>query len=51
MESDHESISLNVKYERGIINSFPIMDINPNLHLTLKLEMLKIKVKDKGRNG
>ena len=27
------------------------MDISANLHLTLKLETLKVKVKDKGRNG
>ena len=29
-------------------NSMPLMDLNTNLHLTLKLEMLKVKVKDKG---
>ena len=28
----------------------PPMDIKANLHITLKLEMLKVKVKDKGRN-
>ena len=35
----------------NIINSVPLMDLNANLHLTLKLEMLKVKVKDKGCDG
>ena len=33
------------KFER-IINSVPFMDLKSYLHLTLKLEMLKVKVKD-----
>ena len=44
-------VDLNVKYERVVIKSVPAMDINANLHLTLKLEMLKVKVIDKGRNA
>ena len=36
------------KFERVIVNSFPTIDLNANLNLTLKLEMLKVK--DKGRN-
>ena len=38
---------MQVKFERVIVNSVPLMDLNTNLHLTLKLEMLKVKVKDK----
>ena len=41
----------NVKYERVIINSVPAMDINAKFYLTLKLETLKVKVKDQGRNA
>ena len=42
---------MQVKFERVIVNSVPLMDLNTNLHLTLKLEILKVKVKDKGCNG
>ena len=41
---------MHVKFERVIINSVPFMDLNTNLHLTLKLEMLDFKVKDEGGN-
>ena len=51
MNSEHLGLYMYVKFERVIINSVPLMDINANLHLTLKLEVLKVKVKDKGRNG
>ena len=30
------------------MTSFPMMNLGANLHLTLKLEMLRVKVKDKG---
>ena len=40
-----------VKFERVIIISFPTMNLNSSLHLTLKLEMPKVKVKDKVHNG
>ena len=40
-----------VKYEMVYNNSAPAMDINAYLHLTLKLEMLKFKVKYKDCNG
>ena len=39
-----------VKYER-VISNIPKMDLNANLHLTLKLEILKVKVNKKGCNG
>ena len=42
---------MNIKFERVIVNSTPTMDLNTNLHVTLKLEILKVKVKDKGING
>ena len=42
-------VYLTVKYERVIVDSVPTVDINENLHITLKLEMLKVK--DEGRNG
>ena len=42
---------MQVKFERVIFNSVSLMDLNTNLHLTLKLEMLKVKVKDKGLDG
>ena len=41
----------NVNYEKVIINSFLSMDIKANLRSTLKLEMLKVKVKDESHNG
>ena len=42
----------NVKYETIIIiKGVPTMDINATLHLVLKLEMLKVKVKNKDCNG
>ena len=40
-----------VKIERIIVKSFPTIELNANLHLTLKLEMSKVKVKNKGHNG
>ena len=38
---------LNVNYERVIYKVFPQWTL---MHLTLKLELLKFKVKDKGHN-
>ena len=52
-DSAHQGI-LHVKFERVIqliINSVPLMDLYAKSNLTLKLKMLKVKVKDKGRNG
>ena len=40
-----------VKFESIIIKICPTMGLNANMHLPLKQEMLKVKVKDKGRNG
>ena len=36
---------------RLIVNSFTAIVLNANLYLTLKLEISKVKVKDKGHNG
>ena len=33
---------MHVKFERVIVNSVPLIDLNANLHLNLKLEMLKV---------
>ena len=38
---------MHVKFETVIINS----ELNANLHLTLKLEILEVKVKDNGHHG
>ena len=38
-------VYMHVKFERMNVNSFPTMDLNKNLHLTLKLETSKVKVK------
>ena len=43
---------MHVKFERVIIiSSFPTIDLNKNLYMALKLEMSKVKVIKKGRNG
>ena len=42
---------MHVKFERGTVNSAPTMDLNANLLMALKQEILKVKVKDKGING
>ena len=42
---------VHVKYERVINKSIPTTDLNANLHLTLKLVTLKVKVNIKGCNG
>ena len=39
-------MNIHVKFERLLI--FTTMNLNANLYLTLKQEMLKVKVKDKG---
>ena len=44
-------VHMHVKFERGIVKSVSLMEQNANLHLTLKLEMFKVKAKDKSRNG
>ena len=41
---------LSATFERVFVNSVPLMDLNTYLNLPLKLEMLKVKVKDKDRN-
>ena len=38
---------MHVKFERVLINSFPTMNLN-HLHLTLKLEMSKVKDEGNG---
>ena len=38
-------------FERFISNSAPTVDLNANFHLTLKQEILKVKVKDKDCNA
>ena len=39
-----------MRYDRLIISSAPTMDLNKNLHVTLKLEMLKVNIKDQGNH-
>ena len=38
---------MHVKFERVIIHGFPKISLNTNFYLTSKLELLKVKVKDK----
>ena len=41
---------MHLKFERVVVNSVSLIALNGNLNLTLKLKMLKVNVKDKGRD-
>ena len=53
LESSPINLSIHVEFESFIIQfeSFCTMDLNTNFHLTLKQEMLKVKMRDMGHNG
>ena len=42
---------MHVKFERALINNVPLIDFNAKFSFDLELNMLKVKVKGKDRNG
>ena len=45
------NLYVKVMHERFIANNIPLMDMNANLHLTLKPVTLKVNINDTGCNG